>query len=83
MVLLYFVAIAFSELDIESLRYSLQDILPAQLNKKVGEYMNEEYILTVSERNLSYSQYIHIAGYMSRYFSHFIVTGKQIGRAHV
>lgn len=71
--ILYFVAIAFSELDIESLRYSLQDILPAQLNKKVGEYMNEEYILTVSERNSSYSQYIHIAGYMSRYFSHFIV----------
>lgn len=71
--ILYFIAIAFNELDIESLKYGLQDILPAQLNKKVGEYMNEEYILTVNERNSSYSQYIHVAGYMSRYFSHFIV----------
>lgn len=71
--IIYFVAISFKELSIQALNDYLQGILPAQLSKKAGEYMNEEYILAVSELNSSYSQYIHIAGNMSRYFSHFVV----------
>ena len=69
----YFVAIAFAEIDIQSLKSGLQDILPEQLSRKTSDYMSEDYVATVNELNASYSQYINIAAQMARYFSLIVI----------
>lgn len=64
----YFVSILFAEIDIQFLKDFLIDSLPTQLNQKTSEYMNEDYIVVVAERNSSLSQYIHVSHLLSRVF---------------
>ncbi len=65
----YFLAVIFNEIDIQSLKDGLVDILPARLSEKAVDYMNEDYLEVIKERNATYSLYLKIADKMFRYFS--------------
>ena len=64
----YFVAITFTEINIQSFKDTLIEVLPTQLSSKADSYMNEDSVQAVNERNASYSLYLKIASKMSRYF---------------
>lgn len=71
--IIYFVALTFKELNIQALNDYLQGILPTQLSKKASDYMNEDTIMMVSERNSALSQYLHVVSMSSRYFSNIVI----------
>lgn len=64
----YFITAAFNEINLQSLNDSLTNILPSQLSSRTNSYLNEDYLMTVNETNASYSQYLIIAKYLSKYF---------------
>ncbi len=66
--ILYFVAITFSEINIQSLKDSLIEILPSQLSRKTESYMDEDHVQNVIEYYDNFSLYLIIAEKMAKYF---------------
>ena len=69
----YFVSILFAEIDVQFLKESISDLLPRQLSQKTGQYMNEDYVLNIADRDSSLSQYIHISHLLTRVFVNLMI----------
>jgi hypothetical protein len=72
--ILFFISISISEINIQSFREKIVDILPTKLSIKADSYLNDDSVETVKYRNANYSQYLKITDGMSKYFM-FILVG--------
>lgn len=65
---LFFVSATFNEINIQALNDVFVKFLPVQLSTRTEGYLNEDYLISVSETSASFSLYLVLINKLSKYF---------------